>query len=257
MSDTLGTMLSTETAVITGASSGIGEATAHALANAGYKVILGARRVDRLENVAKATGGQAVYLDVTDQRSVDDFVNQVPEVSILVNNAGGALGMESIEEANLGKWLTMYESNVLGAVRMTKALLPKLEASGNGHIVVVTSIASFMPYVGGGGYVAAKHAERALTATLRLELLGKPIRVTDIAPGMVQTEFSLVRFEGDTAKADAVYEGMLPLTAEDIADCILWAVTRPPHVNIDKIVVMPRDQAAPGVVHRTSSSGNL
>ncbi len=257
MSDTLDTMLSTETAVITGASSGIGEATAHALANAGYKVILGARRVDRLENVAKATGGQATYLDVTDQCSVDDFVNQVPEVSILVNNAGGALGMESIEEANLDKWLTMYESNVLGAVRMTKALLPKLEASGNGHIVVVTSIASFMPYVGGGGYVAAKHAERALTATLRLELLGKPIRVTDIAPGMVQTEFSLVRFEGDTAKADAVYEGMLPLTAEDIADCILWAVTRPPHVNIDKIVVMPRDQAALSVVHRTSSSGNL
>ncbi|MCL4312983.1 MAG: SDR family NAD(P)-dependent oxidoreductase [Actinobacteria bacterium] len=247
-------MLSTETAVITGASSGIGEATAHALANAGYKVILGARRVDRLEKVARATGGQAFALDVTDQRSVDDFVNQVPEVSILVNNAGGALGMESIQEADLGKWLTMYESNVLGTVRMTKALLPKLESSGNGHIVMVTSIASFMPYIGGGGYVAAKHAERALTATLRLELLGKPIRVTDIAPGMVQTEFSLVRFGGDRVKADAVYEGMLPLTAEDIADCILWSVTRPPHVNIDKIVVMPRDQAAPGVVHRRPSS---
>ncbi len=237
-------------AVVTGASSGIGEAAARQLAAAGFKVYLGARREDRIAAIAAEIGGVAQRLDVTDQASVDAFCAAVPgELQVLVNNAGGALGLEPVAEARDDYWETMYQSNVLGLMRMTRALLPKLIA-GRGHIVNVTSIAGRETYVGGAGYTAAKHAARAVTETLRLELNGKPVRVTDVAPGMVETEFSEVRFAGDKGRAAKVYEGLTPLVADDIADCIVWAVTRPLHVNIDEIVVKPVAQARASVAAR-------
>jgi len=239
-------------AVVTGASSGIGAAAAKHLAQAGYDLILGARRMDKLQAVAEPLGARAITLDVTDAASVVAFCEQVPAVNVLINNAGGALGLEPIAEAEDEKWRTMFESNVLGTMRMTRALLPKLEASKQGHIVVIGSIAGFEVYPGGAGYTAAKHAERALAETLRLELLGKPIRVTEIAPGLVETEFSLVRFGGDAERATTPYQGMTPLTADDVADAIVWAVTRPPHVNIDQMTIRPLDQATAMLIHRKS-----
>jgi NADP-dependent 3-hydroxy acid dehydrogenase YdfG len=238
------------TAVITGASSGIGAATARTLAGEGYRTILGARRLDRLEALAAEIGGEAIALDVTDPDSVAAFAAAVDSCEVLVNNAGGALGLESIGEADEEKWLQMYESNVLGSMRMTRALLPRLVESGDGHVVGITSIAAIEPYVGGAGYNAAKHAQRATLRVLRQELLGQPVRVTEIAPGMVETEFSLVRFGGDEAAAARVYEGMQPLSPEDVAECIRWALAQPPHVNIDEIIVRPRDQATATSVHR-------
>jgi NADP-dependent 3-hydroxy acid dehydrogenase YdfG len=241
-------------AVVTGASAGIGAATARALAQAGFTLVVGARRLDRLEALAAEIGGRAVHLDVTDSESVAAFAEQVGEARILVNNAGGAIGREPVAEADLEAWRWMFEANVLGTVRVTKAFLPALERSGDGHVVVVGSIAGFEPYSNGGGYVAAKHAERAFTKTLRRELLGKPVRVTEINPGLVAgTEFSLVRFRGDQERARKVYEGLTPLTPEDIADCIAWAVTRPSHVDIDEIVVRPRDQATATDIYRRST----
>jgi NADP-dependent 3-hydroxy acid dehydrogenase YdfG len=240
------------TAVITGASSGIGAATARALAGEGYRTVLGARRLDRLEQLAAEISGKAVALDVTDPASVESFAATLGACDVLVNNAGGALGLDSIAEADEGKWLTMYESNVMGQMRMTRALLPKLIESGDGHVVGITSIAAIEPYVGGAGYNAAKHAQRAMLRVLRQELLGQPVRVTEVAPGMVETEFSLVRFGGDEEAARRVYEGMTPLSAEDVAECIRWALAQPPHVNVDEIVVRPRDQAAATEVHRSS-----
>jgi NADP-dependent 3-hydroxy acid dehydrogenase YdfG len=238
-------------AVVTGASSGIGEATAQALARAGYQVWLGARRLDRLREIAEPLGATALPLDVTDAQSVAAFVQQLPPVlHLLVNNAGGALGLDRIEDAGDDSWRTMWETNVLGTMRMTRALLPALRESGDGHIVNIGSIAGFETYVGGAGYTGAKHAERALTRTLRLELLGQPIRVTDVAPGLVETEFSLVRFAGDAERANAVYRGLQPLAPADVADCVVWAATRPSHVNIDEIVVRPRDQASATAVFR-------
>ncbi|HXS47906.1 MAG TPA: SDR family NAD(P)-dependent oxidoreductase [Solirubrobacterales bacterium] len=238
------------TAVITGGSSGIGAATARALAADGFKVILGARRLDRLEEVAAEVGGEAIALDVADPESVEEFAARVPDCDVLVNNAGGAHGLEPLGEADEDKWRTMYEANVLGTMRMTQALLPRLVESGDGHIVAITSIAGFEAYRGGAGYVAAKHAQRSTLRVLRLELLGEPVRVTEIAPGMVETEFSLVRFGGDEEAARQVYEGMVPLSAEDVAECIRWALAQPSHVNIDEIVVRPRDQAAATEIHR-------
>jgi NADP-dependent 3-hydroxy acid dehydrogenase YdfG len=238
------------TAVVTGASSGIGAATARLLAGDGYRVVLGARRLDRLEQLAGEIGAEAIALDVTDPASVEAFAARVPTCEVLVNNAGGALGLEALGEADEELWRTMYESNVLGTMRMTRALLPRLIESGNGHVVGVTSIAAFETYRGGAGYTAAKHAQRAALRTLRLELLGEPVSVTDVAPGMVETEFSLVRFEGDEEAAARVYAGMEPLQAEDVAECVRWAVAQPPHVNIDEIVVRPRDQARATEVHR-------
>ena len=237
-------------AVVTGASSGIGAAAAKHLDQAGYDLVLGARRVDKLQSVAQPLGARAIALDVTEAGSVAAFCEQIPAVNVLVNNAGGALGLEPIAEAEDEKWRMMFESNVLGTMRMTRTLLPKLEASGQGHIVVIGSIAGFEVYPGGAGYTAAKHAERAVAETLRLELLGKPIRVTEIAPGLVETEFSLVRFGGDAARATKPYQGMTPLTADDVADAIVWAVTRPPHVNIDQMTIRPLDQATATLVHR-------
>jgi NADP-dependent 3-hydroxy acid dehydrogenase YdfG len=238
------------TAVITGASSGIGAATARALAGEGYRTVLAARRLDRLEALAGEIGGEAIALDVTDPGSVEELAAAVERCDVLVNNAGGALGLEPIAKAEEEKWRQMYEANVLGTMRMTRALLPRLIASGDGHVVGVTSIAAFEPYRGGAGYNAAKHAQRAMLRALRLELLGQPVRITEVAPGMVETEFSLVRFGGDEQAAQRVYAGMEPLRAEDVAECIRWALAQPPHVNIDEIVVRPRDQASATDVHR-------
>jgi NADP-dependent 3-hydroxy acid dehydrogenase YdfG len=239
-----------KTAVITGASSGIGAATARAVAGDGYRTVLGARRLERLEELAAEIGGEAVALDVADPASVESFAASVSACDVLVNNAGGALGLDSIAQADEEKWLTMYESNVMGQMRMTRALLQKLVESGDGHVVGITSIAAIEPYAGGAGYNAAKHAQRAMLRVLRQELLGQPVRVTEIVPGMVETEFSLVRFDGDEAAAAKVYEGMRPLSAEDVAECIRWALAQPAHVNIDEIVVRPRDQATATSVHR-------
>jgi NADP-dependent 3-hydroxy acid dehydrogenase YdfG len=237
-------------AVVTGASSGIGEATARRLAAQGFSLVLGARREDRLRMVAESIGARWATLDVTDAGSVEGFCAEVGECRVLVNNAGGAVGLDPIEQASVDDWLAMYQTNVLGTLRMTKRLLPTLEASGDGHVVVIGSVAGFDPYVGGAGYNAAKFAERAMTKVLRLELLGRPVRVTEIDPGLVETEFSMVRFRGDAARAAAVYRGVTPLAAADVADCVAFAVTRPPHVNIDSLVVLARDQAGAAAVHR-------
>jgi NADP-dependent 3-hydroxy acid dehydrogenase YdfG len=241
-------------AVVTGASAGIGVATATLLAKEGFDLVLGARRIERVEEVAAQCGGRAVVLDVTDPVSVEAFAEAINRVDVLVNNAGLAAGMDQIGELTDETFSKMWETNVAGLVRVTRALLPKLEQSTNAHIVNIGSIAGFETYQGGGGYTATKHAVRAITRTLRLELLGKPIRITEVSPGLVETEFSVVRFSGDEDKAKKPYEGLTPLTAADIADCVVWAVTRPPHVDIDEIVVRPVAQAT---VDHTDRSGNL
>ena len=240
-------------AVITGASSGIGAATAQALAREGYTVVVGARRLERLKRVA-AEKGVALELDVTDEASVAAFVADVKRrfgrIDVLVNNAGGALGLNPIAEARDDEWIGMWKTNVLGLMWMTRACLPLLRKAKHGHIVNIGSIAGFETYRGGAGYTAAKHAVRAITHTLRLELNGEPIRITEIAPGLVETEFSIVRFHGDRQAAKAPYEGIKPLTAGDVADCVVFAVTRPPHVDIDEIVIRPVAQATATVVAR-------
>lgn len=239
------------TALVTGASSGIGEATVRRLAAEGFRVVAAARRLDRLEALAaELPGVTAVRLDVTDDASVAALADAVPELAVIVHNAGGALGTDPVAEADLGRYTTMWETNVLGVVRVTRALLPKVVASGDGHLILITSVAGHEVYPGGGGYTAAKHAAAALAGTLRMELLGQPVRITEIAPGMVETEFSVVRFGGDAERAAQVYEGLQPLVADDIADCIVWAVTRPSHVNIDRIDVKPRAQATALLSHR-------
>lgn len=241
-------------AVVTGASSGIGAATAEALAKAGYDVILGARRVDKLTEVAERCQGTAIELDVCDDASVEAFASKVERCDLLVNNAGGALGAESIAEANLDDWKWMYDVNVLGTLRVTRALLDKLVESGDGQVINIGSIAAREPYRGGAGYNAAKHGVAAMTRVLRLELLGKPVRVCEIDPGLVNTEFSTVRFRGDKDKADAVYKGMEPLLAEDIAETIAWVATRPPRMNVDSMLILARDQTSAQEVHRRESN---
>jgi NADP-dependent 3-hydroxy acid dehydrogenase YdfG len=238
-------------AVVTGASSGIGAATVRRLAADGFDLVLGARRMDRLTEVAAETSGRALPLDVRDPASVEAFAAEIADLDVLVNNAGLASGLGPLEEMTDERVEGMWETNVLGLLRVTRALLPKLDATGPGHIVNVGSIAGFETYKGGGGYTASKHAVRAITRTLRIELLGRPIRVTEIAPGLVETEFSMVRFDGDAELAKKTYAGLTPLTADDIADCIAWAVTRPPHVNVDEIVVRPLDQATVDHVNRS------
>jgi NADP-dependent 3-hydroxy acid dehydrogenase YdfG len=237
-------------ALVTGASSGIGAAAVASLAAAGFDVVAAARRVKRSEELAREVGGRALRLDVTDGDSVAELARALPDLDVLINNAGGAFGLEPIADADEEHWRQMYETNVMGVMRVTKALMPALERSGNAHIVVMGSVAGVEVYPGGGGYTAAKHAAHAVTETLRLELLGKPIRVTEIAPGMVETEFSLVRFGGDAEKAAKVYEGTTPLSAEDVADAITYVVTRPPHVDIDYLAIKPTDQATARDVHR-------
>ncbi|SMG16542.1 NADP-dependent 3-hydroxy acid dehydrogenase YdfG [Corynebacterium pollutisoli] len=232
-------------AVITGGGSGIGAAAAVALAEDGYHVVVAGRRVEKLEEVAARTGGTAIRLDVTDDASVEKFAAQVRElgnVDVLVNNAGGAHGLDTLREANLEDWQVMYDTNVLGVVRVTKALLPLIDAA-EGLIINIGSMASFTAYPGGSGYNAAKFGLRALTRAFRMEEVSNPIRITEIDPGRVATDFSLVRFKGDAAKADAVYADKLNLTAEDIAEAIRWVASLPKHMNIDTMNIMPRDQA--------------
>jgi len=233
-------------AVVTGASSGIGAATAKALARNGFRVVGGARRVERMRK-ALGEGGVALELDVTRRESVDAFVEELGRrfrhIDVLVNNAGGALGLTPVDQSNDDDWIRMWETNVLGLMYMTRGCLPLLRRARHGHIVNLGSIAGFETYKGGAGYTAVKHAVRAISRTLRLELNGEPIRVTEIAPGLVETDFSMVRFHGDRQAAKAVYAGLKPLTADDIADCILFAVTRPPHVDIDEMVIRPVAQA--------------
>ncbi len=237
-------------AVVTGASSGIGAATARALAGDGWQVVVGARRADRVEALAAEIGARAHVLDVTDPASVEAFAAQVGDCRLLVNNAGGALGWAAVAEADENAWRTMYETNVLGVVRVTKALLGRLDASGDGHVITIGSIAGHEPYPYGAGYNAAKFAVRAVMSVLRQELLGRPVRVSEIDPGLVETEFSLVRFGGDAERAAAVYRGVTPLQAEDVAECVRWVASRPPHVNVDQLVVLARDQAGARQVHR-------
>lgn len=241
------------TAVVTGASSGIGAATARMLAGAGFRVVCAARRTDRIVDLADEIGGTAVTCDVTDADSVAGLAAAVGEtLHVLVNNAGGAFGSGPVSEADSEDWRQMFEVNVIGLMQVTKALLPALVASGDGVIVNVGSTAGRIAYEGGGGYTAAKHGTQVVTETLRLELYDQPVRVCEIAPGMVKTdEFALVRFEGDKELAEAVYAGVPePLTAEDVADAITWMATRPSHVNIDELVIRPRAQAAQHKVYR-------
>ncbi len=244
---------SPSTAVVTGASSGIGAATARRLAAEGYHVICAARRTDRVQSLADEIGGTAVSCDVTSTGDVAALAEQVGgRLDVLVNNAGGAFGSDPVAEADPDDWRAMYEVNVIGLLNVTKALLPALVASGDGVVVNVGSTAGRIAYEGGGGYTAAKHGTQVVTETLRLELCGQPVRVSEIAPGMVRTdEFGVVRFGGDREKAEQVYAGVAePLVAEDIADAIAWVVTRPSHVNIDELVIRPRAQAAQHKVHR-------
>jgi NADP-dependent 3-hydroxy acid dehydrogenase YdfG len=235
-------------AVVTGASAGIGEATARNLAAQGFHVVAVARRADRIQALADEIGGTAIVADVTDDAAVAELAAGLDRlggpVSVLINNAGGAKGLEPVADADLENWRWMWETNVLGTLRVTRALLPKLVDSGNGLIVTVTSIAAFEVYDNGAGYTGAKHAQSALHRTLRGELLGKPVRLTEIAPGAVQTEFSLVRFDGDQQRADSVYKGITPLQARDVAEVIGFVASRPAHVNLDQIVIRPRDQAS-------------
>ncbi|OBK93434.1 SDR family oxidoreductase [Mycobacterium asiaticum] len=231
-------------AVVTGASSGIGEATAKTLATKGFHVIAVARRADRINALAAEIGGSPIVADVTKDEDVAALAQGLDRVDVLVNNAGGARGLAPVADADMEHWRWMWETNVLGTLRVTRALLPKLIDSGDGLIVTVTSIAALEIYDGGAGYTAAKHAQGALHRTLRGELLGKPVRLTEVAPGAVETEFSLVRFDGDQQRAEAVYTGMTPLVANDVAEVIGFVASRPPHVNLDQIIIRPRDQAS-------------
>lgn len=243
----------TRTAVVTGASAGIGAATARALARLGYHVVLGARRVERAQALAAEIGGTAHPLDVTDRASVAAFAARVPAASVLVNNAGLSRGLDPVETADEAHWREMFETNVFGLLHTTQALLPVLAREPHSHVVNIGSIAGFDFYPNGGGYCGSKAAVRAITKALRAELLGRPIRVTEINAGLVETEFSLVRFDGDAEKAARPYAGIDPLVAEDIAECVAWAVSRPPHVNIDEIVVKPVRQGSTTVVARRPS----
>ena len=241
---------SPRTALVTGASSGIGAATVRALAAAGFETVSAARRVERCEALAAEVGGRAVALDVTDPESVGRLAAELPAVDAIVHSAGGALGLHSVAEADEERWREMFEANVMGVVRVTKALLPALRQGTDPIIVIIGSVAGVEVYEGGGGYTAAKHGAHAIARTLRLELHRDGIRVTVVAPGMVETEFSLVRFDGDAEKASKVYEGIEPLTAEDVADVVAFCVTRPGRVDIDHVSVMPTAQATAKIAHR-------
>jgi NADP-dependent 3-hydroxy acid dehydrogenase YdfG len=240
-------------AVVTGASSGIGEATARALAAEGYRVICAARRRELIDTLANDIDGAAVACDVTSEDDVRALASEVGRsLDVLVNNAGGAFGADTVAEARTDDWRRMYEVNVIGTLNVTRELMPALIASGDGVLVNMGSTAGRIAYEGGGGYTAAKHAIAVMTETLRLELVGQPVRITEIAPGMVKTEgFGLGRYRGDEAQRDAIYAGVRePLTATDIAEIVAWVVTRPSHVNIDLLVVRPRAQASQTKIHR-------
>lgn len=229
-------------AVVTGGSAGIGAAAARALANDGWHVVVAARRLDRCEAIAKEIGGVAAELDVTDQVSVDKLAAQLERVDLVVNNAGGAKQLDFLRDASDADWEWMFATNVMGTMRVTRALYPQLKAS-KGLVINIGSVAGTDAYKGGSGYNAAKYGLRGMTRAFRREEAEQGIRVTEIDPGRVKTEFSLNRFAGDKAKADAVYEGKLNLTAEDIAEAIRWVASLPPHVNIDSLNIMPTDQS--------------
>ncbi|MBA2444715.1 MAG: SDR family oxidoreductase [Nocardioidaceae bacterium] len=240
-------------AVVTGASSGIGAASARALADKGFTVYCAARRVDRIEALAAEIGGVAVPCDVTDEADVRRLAERVgPTLDVLLNNAGGAVGVDEVAHSKAEEWREMYDVNVIGTLNVTRELLPALIASGDGVLINMGSTAGRIAYEGGGGYTAAKHGVAVMTETLRLELLGQPVRVTELAPGMVATEeFGLRRFRGDQSKRDEVYAGVRnPLTADDIANAVAWVATLPPHVNIDLMVLRPRAQATQTKIHR-------
>lgn len=248
-------MSAKEVAIVTGASSGIGAATARALASSGYDVIACARRMERLNALAAEDSAITAHaLDITDQASVDQLAADLKgrSISVLINCAGGAFDAASVIDSDPAIWSKTYDLNVVGTVRMVKAFAPLMQANGNGHIVIISSTAGHVAYENGGSYVAAKHAETSLARTLRLELNGLPIRITEIAPGMVKTEeFAKIRF-GDADKAAKVYEGVAaPLTAEDVAEAIRWSVCLPAHFNVDSMVIRPVAQAANHKVHRT------
>lgn len=239
-------------AVVTGASSGIGRASARRLAQEGFEVICAARRTERIEELAREIDGRAVTCDVTSAEDVARLAEEVGgRLDLLVANAGGALGTEHVVDAKLDEWRTMYETNVIGVAACAQALMPALVAA-HGELIVIGSVAGHVSYEGGGGYVAAKHAVRAMVGSLRLEMYDQPVRVCEIDPGMVESdEFSLVRFHGDEEKAKAVYAGVVdPLRQEDVAECVAFVATRPEHVNIDSMVVRPRSQPAQHKVHR-------
>ncbi|MGN6129121.1 MAG: SDR family NAD(P)-dependent oxidoreductase [Nocardioidaceae bacterium] len=245
--------MATKTAVVTGASSGIGAATARRLAAEGFHVFCAARRQERVEALAEEIGGTAVRCDVTAADEVAALAERVGDrLDVLVNNAGGAFGADPVAAADPEDWRAMYDVNVVGLMQVTKALLPALVASGAGVVVNIGSTAGRVAYEGGAGYTAAKHGTKVVTETLRLELYDQPVRICEIAPGMVKTdEFSVVRFGGDREKAESVYAGVAePLVADDIADAVAWVVTRPAHVNVDELVIRPRAQAAQHKVHR-------
>lgn len=242
--------MSTRVAVVTGASSGIGQESARALAADGWQVVLGARRLDRLEALAEELGGTAKYLDVTDPDSIAEFCAGIDRCDLLVNNAGGAFGTSTVADADDDEWIRMFDLNVMGTLRMIKALLPTIIDSGDGLIINIGSIAAREPYRGGAGYNAAKHSIAAMTRVLRIEMMGQPVRVSEVDPGMVETEFSIVRFGGDEQRASDLYADMDALTAHDIAETIRWIASLPAHVNIDSLLIMPRDQISAHVVHR-------
>ena len=247
-------MTNRKVAVVTGASSGIGRASARALAAKGYEVVCAARRLDRIEELAREIDGRAVQCDVTNRENVERLAAEAgPRVDVLVANAGGAFGTDPVASADLDDWRRMYEINVLGTLSTIQTTLPALEAA-HGVIITIGSTAGLVSYEGGGGYCGVKHAVRAMMGSLRLELFDKPVRVCEIDPGMVKSdEFALVRFDGDEEKAAAVYAGVeAPLTQEDIADAVTYIAELPEHVNIDQMVVRPRAQAAQHKVFRTS-----
>lgn len=249
-------------ALVTGASSGIGAATVRRLRADGWDVVAAARRVDRLEALATETGCEVYAVDLTNGGAVSALASHLADtggLDAVVNNAGGALGLDRVEDADIDDWRRMYEINVLGTLRVTKAVLPLLRvagaAKGVADVVTVTSTAALGAYEGGAGYTGAKHAEHMMSQTLRWEIAGEPVRVIEVAPGAVATEeFSLVRFGGDAEKAAAVYVGYVPLSADDIAETIAWTLSRPDHVNIDLVTVRPRAQAHNSKTVRSATS---
>ena len=253
--------MATKTVLITGASSGFGEACARKFAAEGHRLILAARRTDRIEALAKELGDQvdalALTLDVRERESVDRTLTGLPDefsaVDVLVNNAGLALGLNSADQADLDHWDTMVDTNIKGLMYCTRAILPGMVARGAGHIVNIGSVAASWPYPGGNAYGGTKAFVQQFSRNLRTDLIGKNIRVSLIEPGMCETEFSLVRFEGDADKASSVYEGMQPLTGKDVADIVYWTTQVPPHINVNQLEVMPVAQAwSPFTVHRDS-----
>ncbi len=246
-------MTNSRTVVVTGASSGIGAATASAFARDGYRVIAGARGLRRLREVVEPIGAEALELDVTSTDSVRRFADSIPAVDVLVNNAGLALGVDPVAEFFDDDWRTMFETNVFGVGRLTRALLPKLIAAEAGQIINVTSTSAFETYPGGAGYCGSKHAVRAVTRALRQELIDTQVRVSEVCPGMADTEFSLVRFAGDREQANGVYRGMTPLAAEDVAEAVVWVASRPAHVAVDELVIRPRDQVSSLEIRRSDA----